>query len=526
MRIVCLVLLVACSKSKSPDDASVDVVMSDTTSDTRFDSAFDSGPIECDERLAPRVAVLDGDVLANLVAGTLGVEVSYPPVTRDLPALGDPPTSLLLEMAITSAVEVVDATSVSAADVRGVVEQLFRRELRGLESSSLEGALSSGPEAVDSVLMQALLAPDFLLLRELAPEGRLSPSEVAMRMSRAMWRDGPTPELVAAVAGGPGDAIDVLMADPRAARGAHEMHRRWLRYGDFVPLPQMAEETDRYVASIFAEAATYDALIASPYTFVDDELAMLYGLPERPGSELTRVSVAPERASLFVHGSMTAGQGIAARGVRIAERVLCRAVPPPPPSIDITITGEGDTQRERYESTLADPSCLSCHAAFDPYGFAFESYGRDGAYREMEDGFPIDASFEAMDVSGNGVADLMAWLVTAPTAWECYARQWVRYVADAEPAQCMVDQLGHVPGTTIPSMLARIAQSEPIMSRPTERGHVDFAFRTPESDPVLDALQAGQARAEGWAALATPEERVVYETLRDLYVEQIRRRSI
>ena len=67
-----------------------------------------------------------------------------------------------------------------------------------------------------------------------------------------------------------------------------------------------------------------------------------------------------------------------------AERLLGIPIPPPPPDIPAVepdIRG-AKTLREQLALHSSQGSCAACHAKFDPYGFALESFDVTGAFRK------------------------------------------------------------------------------------------------------------------------------------------------
>lgn len=52
------------------------------------------------------------------------------------------------------------------------------------------------------------------------------------------------------------------------------------------------------------------------------------------------------------------------------------------------------TLRPKMEQHRKNPSCATCHQQMDPLGFALENYDAMGAWRKLDDGFPVDASGE------------------------------------------------------------------------------------------------------------------------------------
>src|SRR5207344_2920422 len=71
------------------------------------------------------------------------------------------------------------------------------------------------------------------------------------------------------------------------------------------------------------------------------------------------------------------------RGVWVAERLLGIPIPPPPPNIEPVDpdTRGAKTLREQLALHSSQGTCQNCHAKFDPYGFALESFDVMGAFR-------------------------------------------------------------------------------------------------------------------------------------------------
>jgi hypothetical protein len=116
------------------------------------------------------------------------------------------------------------------------------------------------------------------------------------------------------------------------------------------------------------------------------------------------------------------------RGVWVARRLLGLSVPPPPPNItpvEPDIRG-AKTLREQLALHSSNPSCGGCHAKFDPYGFALESFDVTGAFRKnyrvgdgdggrWRDGLPVDCSGTTPDGRAfSGIAELRKQLAANP----------------------------------------------------------------------------------------------------------------
>ena len=56
--------------------------------------------------------------------------------------------------------------------------------------------------------------------------------------------------------------------------------------------------------------------------------------------------------------------------------------------------GDQRSLREQMERHRDDPSCASCHKLMDPIGFGLENFDASGAWRDQENGKPLDVSGE------------------------------------------------------------------------------------------------------------------------------------
>jgi hypothetical protein len=80
----------------------------------------------------------------------------------------------------------------------------------------------------------------------------------------------------------------------------------------------------------------------------------------------------------------------------VLENLLGAPPPPPPPGADdlkpATHDGRPATLRQRLELHRTRAECAACHARMDPLGFGLENFDAVGAWRERDEGQPIDAS--------------------------------------------------------------------------------------------------------------------------------------
>ncbi|HEY4233614.1 MAG TPA: DUF1592 domain-containing protein [Lacipirellulaceae bacterium] len=168
----------------------------------------------------------------------------------------------------------------------------------------------------------------------------------------------------------------------------------------------MRRETEMDFDYVVREDRSVLELIDSDYTFLNEELANYYGVPDVKGSEMRRVTL-PEgspRGGILTGGTMLVvtsnptRTSPVKRGKFILDNILGQPVPPPLPNIPPlessteAITDHEPTLREAEERHRKDPLCASCHAHMDPLGLALENFNALGMWREKEHDQPIDTS--------------------------------------------------------------------------------------------------------------------------------------
>jgi hypothetical protein len=223
--------------------------------------------------------------------------------------------------------------------------------------------------------------------------------------------------------------------------------------------PAMLEETQRFLTEIaFSPSADYRSIFDSTRTFVNAELAALYGVAAPAGSGFVEVNLPADgrRAGILGQGSFLAINAHATtssptlRGKFVREVLLCQAIQPPPPNVvtDLEETAGGGapkTMRQKLEVHATDETCNTCHSKMDPIGLTFENFDGVGAFRTMDAGQLIDASGELDGVAVADARGLAEALKQHPDAATCAARSLYRYAAghlETPGEQPMVIALG------------------------------------------------------------------------------------
>ena len=331
-------------------------------------------------------------------------------------------------------------------------------DLAGPMSFYESAAAEQGFEVGVRTGIQAILAsPSFIFRLEREPSGvppgetyRLSDLDLATRLSFFLWATGPDDELLTIAADGqlsePGvlaQQVDRMLEDERASALATRFAHQWLRLQDAAknrPEPflypdftrqlgaDMVRETEMFFTHLVREDRSLLELFTADYTFVNDRLALHYGIPGVSGSEFRRVQYpADTRRGVLGHGSvllltsMSARTSPVLRGKWVMEVLMGTPPPPPPPDIPAfeetpgSVDGRPLTTREVMEQHRANPTCNSCHRFMDPIGLALDSYDVTGRFRIRENGRPLDTRGTFYDGTEVGsLSDLTEVLLKRP----------------------------------------------------------------------------------------------------------------
>jgi hypothetical protein len=175
--------------------------------------------------------------------------------------------------------------------------------------------------------------------------------------------------------------------------------------GALDPRPLFKQELSLFLDSVLRTDQPVTALLTADYTYLNESLAMIYGMEDVKGGQFRRVQLADsKRWGLLGKGAilmLTANPDRTApvlRGAWIVERILGSPAPTPPPNIP-ALAGNvhgapPKTVRERVMQHSQNPSCHACHGVMDPLGFALENFNTVGQFREFDTAThtPIDTS--------------------------------------------------------------------------------------------------------------------------------------
>lgn len=347
--------------------------------------------------------------------------------------------------------------------VERLAERAYRRDvdqndIDGLMQFYDQGSETRGFEGGVRLALQAIMAsPHFIFRMEEAPEGvepgevyEISDSDLASRLSFFLWGSPPDEELIRLAEEGDLSKdrelerqVRRMLADPRAEALASRFGAQWLRLQDLEKIrpdalsfpyydQTLADAMHRETEMLFDHIRTADLpvaeLLTADYTFVNERLARHYGIPGVLGTDFQMVPYPDEtRRGILGHGSILTLTSHAnrtspvLRGKWVMEVLLGSPPPPPPPNVPTLEEGEDAADgrflsvRERMEIHRANPACASCHNVIDPIGLAFENFDVTGAWRNRDQGTPVDTEAELFDGSQvSGVGGLRDAIMSRP----------------------------------------------------------------------------------------------------------------
>ena len=318
----------------------------------------------------------------------------------------------------------------------------FRRPVTDSELHRLVGIVGLAEKHRESfergiqLAVQAVLSsPHFLFRVEADPSPTdtsgvrtLNDYELASRLSYFLWSTLPDEELFRLASAGTLHRPEVLdqqvrrmLADPRRKSLSENFAVQWLnlrnidsvapdrkQFPDFNGKLRtaMRKETELFFDAIVAEDRHIFDLLDADFTFINERLSKLYGLPGVTGEEFRRVSLtAPERRGLLGHaGILTVTSNPTRtspvkRGKWILDNLLDDPPPPPPPGVPALDIDKPKrkklakgTLRQQLELHRSNPACASCHTRMDGLGFGLENFDAIGKWRTEDAKLPIDSS--------------------------------------------------------------------------------------------------------------------------------------
>jgi mono/diheme cytochrome c family protein len=372
--------------------------------------------------------------------------------------------------------------------VRSFGEKAFRRPLTDVEvrrynelfatQAARTGKFLEGARVVVEAMLQS---PKFLFhVTGGEPGSAQRDYAMANRLSYFLWDTMPDRALLDAAAKGElrtPEGLErvarTMLQDKRARQAADEFFSQWLRfdrmltaakddgrYPSFTPelAAMMVQETKMLLGHLVWNDLNFMDAFTADYSFINADLARLYGLPEPAGEfEMVKFPASLPRAGILGQATFLASTTgpvettPTARGLFVREHLLCQVVPNPPPGVNTNLpepaTAEAArAKRERMLQHVENPTCSSCHRLMDPIGFGLENYDAVGAWRDKEivdihSGFgegrrskpvnvDITAAGEIAGVANSTFSDsrgLGRVLASSPICQDCVPKQLFRY---------------------------------------------------------------------------------------------------
>ncbi len=327
----------------------------------------------------------------------------------------------------------------------GIARHAFRRPVTEEDLSGAMGFYRMGraegtfDTGIQRGILAILVSPKFLYRSYSPPPGtvpgvpfRLSDLALASRLSFFLWSGPPDDELIELGAAGKLHEPQVLdaqvrrmLADPRAHTLVTNFAFQWLnvrgldlvqpdenlfpQYGADL-IADFEEELELYVGSIFDADRSVVDLLTDNHTYVNERLALLYGIKSVRGSRFQRVTLRESyrwgltgKGAFLMATSYSNRTTPVLRGEYILDKFLGTPPNAPPPGVPgFKETQEGEqalTVRARLESHRTLPSCNACHAIIDPIGLSLENFDAIGEWRDkdIDAGVPIDATGRLAD---------------------------------------------------------------------------------------------------------------------------------
>jgi len=310
---------------------------------------------------------------------------------------------------------------------------------------------------VRHALTAIIASPKFLYRMESVPDDAepgsihaLSDLELASRLSFFLWSSIPDNELLSLAEANKlhddkvlNQQVKRMLEDPRAETLASNFAYQWLDLAaldEIDPDPVMFKDVDGSVRTLFKkelELFTGDILLnnkpvtellTADYSYLNERLALHYGMPDIKGDEFRKVTLKDElrygllgKGGILMASSYPDRTSPVLRGAYVLEYIMGTPPPLPPPNVEALVENKAGarqmTIKERLAMHRTNPSCSGCHGFIDPLGFALEGFDAVGRERTVDRfvGQPVDTFGvlpDGQDISGT--ADLRKALMERP----------------------------------------------------------------------------------------------------------------
>ncbi len=416
----------------------------------------------------------------------------------------------------------VSVDDCAAQTVLPLLARAFRRPLEDGEAAPylalVKGAVDEGAGfavGLQRATWAMLVSPSFLFRAEFDVDDQLhalSPYELASRLSYFLWATMPDAALFARAADGSllepavlRAEVERLLLDEKADGGIVDaLAGQWLNTRaldraapDPIQFPlddqlrtAMKQETKLVVRELLASDRSARDLIDLEFSYVNQDLADLYGLDydaalalegDDDGDGYVRVSLAgSDRVGVLTHAafltatSQTFRTSPVKRGYFVVDTLLCIPPPAPPPDIpEFPDDPSGGSVRERMAAHRASPACAGCHTAMDPIGFGLERFDPLGRVRTSDvDGYVIDDDDAVFGTAFTNPHELAAALKDQPGLGPCMVEKLGSYTLgvslEGRENACTVDGIhddAEQQGFSLRAILTAVVDSDAFQMR-------------------------------------------------------------
>jgi hypothetical protein len=337
------------------------------------------------------------------------------------------------------------------------VNELLQYYQDGVKSGESAGGFEEG---MRSAITGLLASPFFLYRGEQIPANvrpgetyAITDLELASKLSFFLWNTIPDDELLQVAIDGKlrepstlDRQVKRMLADARSITLASNFVPQWLdmkRLDEIVPdqavFPYASGRSDPrddfrteltlFADSLFKEDRSVVDLLRARHTFLNERIALHYGITDVKGERFRRVELAQSsRWGLLGKGAVLMAAAYPNRTSPVLRGAFIlthlQGVPPANPPPNVPTLDEKDigtikalTMRDMMAKHRSNPTCASCHAVMDPLGLALENFDATGKWRDRDRyaGVPIDASGKLPDGTAvNGPDDVREALLRRP----------------------------------------------------------------------------------------------------------------
>jgi Protein of unknown function (DUF1588)/Protein of unknown function (DUF1585)/Protein of unknown function (DUF1592) len=236
-----------------------------------------------------------------------------------------------------------------------------------------------------------------------------------------------------------------MLSSPRSESLVTQFAFQWLnvaRLDEITPDPRIfpyaaglsdlrnafRKELQLFIDSVFRADASVLELLSSDRTFVNEKLALHYGIQNVKGDQFRPVTLTESahfgllgKGAILMLTSYPNRTAPVLRGAWILERISGTPPGTPPPNVGNLKENEAGKKpqsiRELMTMHSEKPTCFACHGVMDPLGFALENFDAVGQYRNLdrETRETIDSSGKLPDGTQlKGPDDLRTALLAKP----------------------------------------------------------------------------------------------------------------